>query len=90
MKNPIMKELSCVTFFVDLTAEDAIFHADSNNVQAVFDRLQGHYNLTSNTWLGGRVSSETSPRFPCGGFGKEGDSYKPLTHLLNMIVHATN
>jgi len=90
MKNLIMKELSCATFFVDLTTEDAIFHADSNDVQAVLDRLQGHYNLTSDTLLGGGASSETSPRFPRGGFGKESHSYEPLTHLLNMIMRATN
>jgi len=87
MKNLIVKELSCAT---RMTTEDAIFHADSNDVQAVLDRLQGHYNLTSKTLLGGGASSETSPRFPPGGFGKESQSYEPLVHLLNMIVCATN
>jgi hypothetical protein len=90
INNLIMKQLSCATFFVDLTNQDAVFHADSNDVQAVLHRLQGHYNLTSNTLLGGGASSETSPRFPPGGFGKESHSYEPLIHLLNMIVRATN
>jgi hypothetical protein len=45
MKNLMMKELSCATFFVDLTNQDAIFYADSNNVQEVLDHLQRRYNL---------------------------------------------
>ena len=90
MKNLIMKELRGATFFVDLTNQDAVFHADSNNVQAVLHHLQEHYNLTSNTLCGGGTSSETSPRFPPGGFDKEKLSYEPLVHLLNIIVHATN
>jgi hypothetical protein len=90
INNLVVKELRCATFFVDLTNQDAVFHADSNDVQAVLHRLQGHYNLTSNTLLGGGASSETSPRFPPGGFGKESHSYEPLIHLLNMIVRATN
>jgi hypothetical protein len=65
-------------------------HADLNDVQAVLDRLQGHYNLTSNTLLHGGTSSETNPRIPRGGFREEKSSYKPPTHLLHMIVRATN
>ena len=38
-----MKELSCATFFVNLTAKDAVFHTDSNDVQAVLHHLQRHY-----------------------------------------------
>ena len=89
-KDLTMNELTCATFFVDLTAEDAVFSADSNNVQAVLHRLQDHYHLTSNTLLRDDTSSETNPRFPPGGFDKESHSYEPLIHLLNMIVGATN
>ena len=91
MKNLMMKELSCATFFVDLTNQDAIFYADSNNVQEVLDHLQQRrYNLTSNTLLGGGESSETNTRFPLGGFDMESHSCEPLTHLLNMIVRTND
>jgi hypothetical protein len=90
MKNPIMKELSCATFTVDLTAQDAVFHADLNDVQAVLRCLQRHHNLTSNTLLGDIASSETNPRFPRGGFREKRNSYRPLTYLLNTIVRAAN
>jgi hypothetical protein len=74
MKNPIMKELSCATFFVDLTAEDAIFHADSNNVQAVFDRLQ---DITTLPQTLGFVAA--SRRRPARGF-PVGVSARRVTH----------
>ena len=59
-------------------------------MQAVLDHLQRHYNLTSNTLHRGGTSSETNPRFPPGGFHEKKHSCEPLTHLLNIIVRATN
>jgi hypothetical protein len=90
MKDLIMKELRCATFFVDLTAQNAVFYADPQHVEAVLCRLRGHYNLTLDTLLVDVPSSENSPRFPPGGFQAEKDACNPLIHLLNIIVRATN
>ncbi|KAI0254121.1 hypothetical protein BJV78DRAFT_1280509 [Lactifluus subvellereus] len=90
MEDRLRGELKHATFQVDLTAEDAVFYADPNYVQAVIDRLQQHHNLTNVTLLGDDPSSESSPRFPSEGFRMEKDSYDPLMHLLNKTVYATN
>jgi hypothetical protein len=86
MKSQILREFKGATFIVDLTAEGAPFHADSNSVQAVLGCLRHHYG----DLLSDEDSSVDSPRFPPGGFQKEGQSYKPLVHFLNLIVRATN
>lgn len=90
MKDQLWGVLGNATFQVDLTAEDAVFYADPNNVQAVIGRLQQHHNLTNATLLGDGPSSESSPRFPSEGFRIEEDSYGPLIHLLNRIIYAAN
>ena len=90
MKSQILREFKGATFLVDLTAEGAPFHADSNRVQAVLGRLRHHYGTTGTTLLSDDDSSVDRPRFPRGGFQKEGKSYKPFVHFLNAIVRATN
>ncbi len=90
MKSQILREFKSATFLVDLTTEGAPFHADSNDVQAVLGRLRHHYGTTDTTLLSDDDSSVDSPRFPPSGFQKEGKSYKPLIHFLNVIVRATN
>jgi len=84
------KELKGATFCVDLTAQGAIFHANSNNVRAVLDHIQQHHNLTIDTLFGGGFSSDTSPRFPPQGFDEGKGSCAPLVHLLNMVVRVSN
>jgi hypothetical protein len=42
MKSQILREFKRATFLVDLTAEGALFHADSDTVQAVLGRLRDH------------------------------------------------
>ena len=90
MKSQILKEFKGATFLVDLTADSAPFHADSDSVQAVLGRLQHHYRIANTTLLSAENSSVDIPRFPPSGFRKEAKSYRPLIHFLNAIVHATN
>jgi hypothetical protein len=88
MKNRIRREFKGSTYLVDLSAEEAIFYAHPDRIQAVLGRLRHHYGLTDATLLSDEDSSVDNPRFPLGGF--QGTSYKPLVHFLNVIVHATN
>jgi hypothetical protein len=90
MKIQIPKEFRDASFLVDLAAEGAPFHADSDTVQVVLGRLLHHYGITSTTLLSDDDSSVDTPRFPPGGFQKEGKPYEPLLHFLNVIVRATN
>src|SRR5258708_37898164 len=90
MKSQILREFKGATFLVNLTAEGAPFHADSNSVQAVLGRLRHRYGTTDTTLFSEADSSVDCPRFPRGGFQKKGKSYKPLVHFLNVIIRATN
>jgi Fungal protein kinase len=82
----IESELKGATYFVDLTTEDGILHADPGTVETVIDSLRTTFRaLTS-----GGDSSATDPRFPVNGFPNEPPSYIPLVHLLNKIVYTAN
>ena len=85
-----MRKFKGAIFLIDLTAEGAPFHADSNSVQVVLGRLRDHYDTTNTTLLSDNDSSVDRPRFPSSGFKEEGQSYEPLVHFLNVIVRATN
>lgn len=84
-----MDELKGATYQVDLTAEGAFFHVDTEIVQAVLNRLRSDHNLTAETLTTGGHSSPANPRLPRDGFGSKSDSYDPLVHLLNKIIAAT-
>ena len=90
IKSQILRDFKGASFLVDLTAEGAPFHADSGTVQAVLGRLLHHYGISNTTLLSDDDSSVDSPRFPPGGFQKEGKPYEPLIHFLNAIVRATD
>ncbi|KAI0271218.1 hypothetical protein BGY98DRAFT_203199 [Russula aff. rugulosa BPL654] len=82
MKALIERELKGATYYVDLTTEDGILHADSRIMEAVNDSLRATFlALTS-----GGHSSATKPRFPVNRFSRETRSYRPLVHLLNKII----
>ena len=89
MKKEILNEFKGATFLVDLTADGAPFHADSHSVEAVLAHLRDQYGVTDTTLLSDEPSSKDSPRFPPGGFRREGDSYTPLRDFLNAIVDST-
>lgn len=90
IKSQILREFRGATFFVDLTAGGAPFHANSDSIQVVLGRLLHHYGIISTTFLSDDDSSVDSLRFTPGSFQKEGESNEPLIHFLNTIVHATN
>jgi hypothetical protein len=80
------KELKGATYFVDLTADDGILHADPEIVRTVVNSLGSTFQaLTS-----GGDSSATDPRLPVNGFPTEPPSYIPLVHILNKIVDTAN
>jgi hypothetical protein len=85
-----MDELKGATYQVDLTAEGAIFRADTEIVQTVVNRLRNDHNLTTETLTAEGHSSPTNPRLPRNGFGLKSDSYDPLIHLLNKIIDTTD
>ena len=87
MKAAILDELKGATFAVDLTALGAPFQATQDDVQRVFDHL-GFTHVT--LFADGHSTIENPPRLPPCGFEEETDSYGPLTHFLNTIVHAAN
>ena len=82
MRALIENELKGATYYVDLTAEDGILHADPRTVEAVVDGL----GTTFQALTAGGDSSATDPRFPVNGFRHEYRSYGPLIHLLNKII----
>jgi hypothetical protein len=88
MKARIAEELKGATFHVDLTAEGAIFHADTNVVEDVLLSLESRHKITVKSLTAGGKSSSAHPRFPRRGFKVEGHSYGPLIHLLNKIFEA--
>jgi len=85
----LLKELRGATFCVDLTAQGSIFYAEPNDVRDVLSRIQQQCHLTTDTLFGDGISSESNPRFPPQGFDQETDSFKPLVHFLNAILHVT-
>ena len=90
MRKEILNEFKGAIFRVDLTADGAPFHADSDSVEAVLAHLRDQYGVTDTTLLSDETSSKDSPRFPPGGFRREVDSYTPLRDFLNAIVVSTN
>jgi len=89
MDDRLVKGLRGATFCVDLTAQGSIFYAEPNDVRDVLSRIQEQCHLTTDTLFGGGISSESNPRFPPQGFDQETHSFKPLMHLLNVILHVT-
>jgi len=88
MKAPIKdySKLKTATYYVDMTNEDGILHADPRTVEVVINKL----GTTFQTLTSGGDSSATDPRFPVNGFLHRAQSYKPLAHLLNKIIDAAN
>ena len=83
MKAMIKEELKEATYFVELT--NGILYVDPRIVQTVINNLGATFQaLTS-----GGISTEEEPRFPHPdtGFSSEPESYAPLVHLLNKIIH---
>ena len=83
---PIEDELKDATYYVDLTTEDGILHADPRTVEAVIDSL----GTTFEALTSGGDSSATDPRLPVNGFYHQSRSHKPLVHLLNKIINTAN
>jgi Fungal protein kinase len=75
-------ELKGRTYFVDLTAEDGILHADPTIVASVTNSL----STTLGALTSAGASSATDPRLPAGGFSTEIPSYEPVTHLINKVI----
>jgi hypothetical protein len=90
MQAAMLNELKDATFTVNLTARGAPLQADPDDIQKVFDHLRDNCRLTHMTLFAGDKSTKDAPRLPPSGFGAESESYDPLTHLLNTIVHAAN
>lgn len=92
IKNKIIRESNRATFTVDLTAkgESTTLQADESKVRNVLDHLRVHHNIIHTIFLGNDNSTEDAPRLPRQGFTRESKSYKPLTHFLDITVHASN
>jgi hypothetical protein len=86
MKALIEDELKGATYYVDLTTDDGILHADPRTVEAVIDSL----GTTFQALTSGGDSSATDPRFPENGFSHGSQSHEPLIHLLNKIIDTAN
>jgi hypothetical protein len=86
MKAQVEEELKGATYFVDLTTDDGILHADPGTVRTVVDSL----GTTFQALTSGGDSSTTDPRLPVNGFPHEPPSYVPLVHLLNKIIDTAN
>ena len=90
MQAAILYELKDATFTVDLTAHGAPLQADPDDIQRAFDHLRDNCRLTHMTLFADNKSTKDVPRLPPSGFGAVTESYEPITHLLNTIVHAAN
>jgi hypothetical protein len=90
MQAAILEELKDATFTVNLTAQGAPLQADPDDVQKVFGYLRDNCRLTHMTLFADDKLTKGVPRLPPSGFGAVRESYEPLTHLLNTIVHAAN
>ena len=86
----VLEELKDATFTVDLTAHGAPLQADPDDIQRVLDHLRDNCRLTHITLFADDKSTKDVPRLLPSGFGVVTESYEPLTHLLNTIVHAAN
>jgi Fungal protein kinase len=86
MKALIERELRGATYYVDLTTEDGILHADPRIVEVVNDGLRATFQAL----ISGGHSSATKPRFPINRFSRETRSYRPLVQLLNKIIDTAN
>ncbi len=89
-EDPVLHEFRGATFLVDLTAEGASLQADEDDVQKVLDQLRDHYNITQTSLLTGTEDNSTvdTPQLPPDGFSAQCNSLEPLTHFLNIIIHA--
>ncbi|KAH9044433.1 hypothetical protein EDB85DRAFT_2105262 [Lactarius pseudohatsudake] len=92
VNDEILQEIKRAIFTVDLTAHGAPLQADPDDVQNVFDHLRHNYNLTCEALFRDEESTPGAPRLPPSGFKftAEKESYEPLTHFLNIVVHAAN
>ncbi|KAH8990118.1 hypothetical protein EDB86DRAFT_2939592 [Lactarius hatsudake] len=92
VNDEILQEIKRAIFTVNLTAHGAPLQADPDDVQNVFDHLRHNYSLTSEALFRDEESTPEAPRLPPSGFKftAEKESYEPLTHILNIIVHAAN
>ena len=90
MQAAILGELKDATFTVDLTAHGAPLQANPDDIQKVFDHLRSNCRLTHMSLFADDKSTKDVPRLPPSGFVAVTESYEPLTHLLNTIVHAAN
>ena len=86
--SPIEHELKRAAYYVDLTTENGIPHADPRTVEAVIDGL----GTTFQALTSGGDSSVTVPRFPENGIPHELlQSYESLVvHLLNKLIDTAN
>lgn len=86
MKTAFLEEFKNATFAVDLTAQGTPLQANLGDVQRVLD----HLRVTHETLFADSHSAIEVPQLSCGSFKAEVDSYEPLTHFLNTIIHAAN
>lgn len=82
----IEDELRDATYYVDLTSEGGLLHADPIIVEAITDSLKATFHAL----ISKGISSPTVPRFPIKGFDREFKAYGPLIDLLNIIVDSAN
>ncbi|KAI9428333.1 hypothetical protein H4582DRAFT_2092602 [Lactarius indigo] len=90
MKETVFEELKSAMFTVDLTTQGGPLQASPDDVQMVLDHLRHNCELTFETLFYDPESTTGGPWLPPSGFKVERDSYKPPTHLLNVVVHAAN
>ena len=67
MKVLIEDDLKAATYYVDMTTEGGILHADPRTVETMIDGL----GITFQSLTSGGDSSATNPRFPVNGFRRE-------------------
>ncbi|KAH9065693.1 hypothetical protein EDB87DRAFT_1574178 [Lactarius vividus] len=80
VNDKILREFNRPIFTVDLTAQGS----PCGLTQTTFRRL------TYETLFGDDKSTKDVPRLPACGFKAASKSYESLSHLLNIIVHASN
>ncbi|KAF8257217.1 hypothetical protein EI94DRAFT_1347925 [Lactarius quietus] len=90
MNVEILQQFKRAIFAVDLTAQGAPLQAGPDDVQKVFDHLRDNCKIAHTTLFGDGKSTKDAPRLPPCGFKSVGESYEPLTHVLNAIVRAVN
>ena len=85
----LLNRLRSATFYVDLTAQGAIFHAEPSDVRAVLNRIQQQYHLTNDTLLEDGISSDSNLLFRPLGSDQKTHPSRRLLHLLNTIISVT-